>query len=394
VATVVSWNGTSYTVSAIGERTWAGTTRVDGLLVALAQYGLQRSGGSFTLSGDVDWGNVAGHVAKWYKSNSSNIATTGVVRFANNEGLAWRNAANGANLVLKVNASDQLEFDGVAIGGTIPTTKGGTGLTSYATGDTLYASALNTLSKLSGNTTATRKFLRQVGDGVNSAAPAWDTLTTGDLPSAIPYSKLALTGAVLDADLAVSYLKADGSRALTGNWAAGNFSATFNGVIVGNAAGTIARTGGVSIQGTNTNDSAAAGYIGEVIESLVASGSEVSMTTATAKSITSISLTAGDWEVSGAVTFVFAATTTTTQMQAGTSTTTNTMSAAQGAPVSNQITVVQNYASFTPNSTSTVPFASYRVTLSATTTLYLVGVVAFGTSTCTARGYIHARRIR
>lgn len=60
---------------------------------------------------------------------------------------------------------------------------GGTGLTSYATGDTLYASAANTVSKLSGNTTATRKFLRQTGTGSASQAPAWDTIVAADVPA-------------------------------------------------------------------------------------------------------------------------------------------------------------------------------------------------------------------
>lgn len=36
------------------------------------------------------------------------------------------------------------------------------------------------------NTTTTRKFLRQVGDGTNSAAPAFDTLALGDLPAITP----------------------------------------------------------------------------------------------------------------------------------------------------------------------------------------------------------------
>jgi hypothetical protein len=64
--------------------------------------------------------------------------------------------------------------------------QGGTGQTTYATGDTLYASASNTLGKLSGNTTTTRKFLRQTGNGSVSAAPAWDTLATGDMPAGVP----------------------------------------------------------------------------------------------------------------------------------------------------------------------------------------------------------------
>lgn len=59
---------------------------------------------------------------------------------------------------------------------------GGTNQSTYTLGDTLYASAANTLSKLPGNTATTRKFYRQTGDGVNSAAPAWDTITAADVP--------------------------------------------------------------------------------------------------------------------------------------------------------------------------------------------------------------------
>lgn len=58
---------------------------------------------------------------------------------------------------------------------------GGTGQSSYTLGDTLYSSATNTLSKLAGNTTTTRQFLRQVGTGTVSAAPAWDTVTKTDV---------------------------------------------------------------------------------------------------------------------------------------------------------------------------------------------------------------------
>lgn len=60
-------------------------------------------------------------------------------------------------------------------------TGGGTGLSSFVTGDIIYANATNTLAALAGNITTTRKFLRQTGNGSISAAPAWDTLTAADV---------------------------------------------------------------------------------------------------------------------------------------------------------------------------------------------------------------------
>lgn len=62
-------------------------------------------------------------------------------------------------------------------------TKGGTGLTSYTLGDTIYASASNTLAALAGNTTTTKKFLTQTGNGAASAAPVWDTIIAADVPT-------------------------------------------------------------------------------------------------------------------------------------------------------------------------------------------------------------------
>jgi hypothetical protein len=53
-----------------------------------------------------------------------------------------------------------------------------------ALGDLIYGSADNTAARLAGNTTATKKFLRQTGTGSVSAAPAWDTLVETDLPGA------------------------------------------------------------------------------------------------------------------------------------------------------------------------------------------------------------------
>jgi hypothetical protein len=59
--------------------------------------------------------------------------------------------------------------------------RGGTNQSTYALGDLLYSSASNTLAKLAGNITTTRKFLRQVGNGSVSAAPVWDTVLGTDL---------------------------------------------------------------------------------------------------------------------------------------------------------------------------------------------------------------------
>jgi hypothetical protein len=68
-------------------------------------------------------------------------------------------------------------WDGAAIG----ETKGGTGQTSYTLGDLIYSSSTNTLAKLAGNTTTTKKVLSQTGTGSISAVPAWDTVSKSDV---------------------------------------------------------------------------------------------------------------------------------------------------------------------------------------------------------------------
>ena len=58
---------------------------------------------------------------------------------------------------------------------------GGTAQSSYTLGDVLYASASNTLAKLAGNTTTTKKYLSQTGTGSASAAPSWAQVAYADL---------------------------------------------------------------------------------------------------------------------------------------------------------------------------------------------------------------------
>lgn len=50
-----------------------------------------------------------------------------------------------------------------------------------ALGDAIYGGASGAPTRLAGNTTTTRKFFRQVGDGTASAAPVWDTVTKTDV---------------------------------------------------------------------------------------------------------------------------------------------------------------------------------------------------------------------
>lgn len=64
---------------------------------------------------------------------------------------------------------------------TVGVTAGGTGQTSWTLGDLLYSDATNSLAKLAGNITSTKKFLNQTGTGAVSAAPVWTQPACSDL---------------------------------------------------------------------------------------------------------------------------------------------------------------------------------------------------------------------
>jgi hypothetical protein len=115
----------------------------------------------------------------------------------------WSKLALGAaNKSLVVNGSGtQVEWNAVplssagAVSGVLPEANGGTNNSSYTLGDTLYASAANTLAKLSGNTTTTKKFLGQTGTGSVSQAPVWEQPAASDITGLAPSATTDTTNA-------------------------------------------------------------------------------------------------------------------------------------------------------------------------------------------------------
>lgn len=150
-------------------------------------------------------------------------------------------------------------------------------------------------------------------------------------------------------------------------------------------------TGGVTIKGTGTNDVANPGYVGEYISSVIGSGSAVSLSSGVSKTITSISLTAGDWIVYGVVASNPAASTTTSAIVSSVSLTNNTLPTA-----GSESEPLQFMAGLSAGAAVGLDLATGngRMLLTATTTVYLVARVTFAVSTMTAFGFIAARRLR
>ncbi|KAI3598733.1 hypothetical protein D8I24_5679 [Cupriavidus necator H850] len=139
-----------------------------------------------------------------------------------------------------------------------------------------------------------------------------------------------------------------------------------------------------NIVGTSTNNSASAGSVGEFV---TATGTAVSLTSGASANVTSISLTAGDWDVQGNIVFNAAGSTVVSLVNAGVSTTSATLPA---SPFYSMFLGVNLAAGAAPSSMAPVQ----RISVASTTTVYLVGTAVFSTSTCTATGFIRARRVR
>lgn len=142
--------------------------------------------------------------------------------------------------------------------------------------------------------------------------------------------------------------------------------------------------------GESTTGSATAGNVGEYVESVLNSGSAIAAgATTVGKNLTSISLTAGDWEVQGVIMWVPANTTVLTNTTASVSLTTGT-----GDITNGRVSFWQGSITGVGNTTHSNGTISCRFSLSGTTTIFLVGTATYTTSTLNMYGMIKARRAR
>ena len=134
--------------------------------------------------------------------------------------------------------------------------------------------------------------------------------------------------------------------------------------------------------------------LGTLVTSSVPVGSAVSLTTNTAANVTSITLTAGDWDLSGVIDFNPAATTSVTNITAGVSLTSATLSAQTGGSgLGTDPTMAWNQAASVPAAVMAMEVPAVRLSITATTTVYLVAKSTFTVSTMTAYGTIRANRV-
>jgi len=109
----VNVNNSVYVIPQTNETGWGDA--VTSWIQAISSATLQKNGGTFTLTAEIDFGATYGLKSAYYKSRGTNLSSTGIFRLANTEGIGWRNAANDADLLLKANASNRLEYDSEVI---------------------------------------------------------------------------------------------------------------------------------------------------------------------------------------------------------------------------------------------------------------------------------------
>lgn len=154
--------------------------------------------------------------------------------------------------------------------------------------------------------------------------------------------------------------------------------------------------------GTNTNDSAASGFVGERLSINRLRSNLLTLTTNVASNVgttTSITLTPGQWTISGAVGFQAAATTSVTNRRPYITATSATEPGSDTISVPNASGEFGSYQDI-PATVATgdyvVVFPSYtvKVAAGATQTLYLIALATFTVSTLKAYGYLEAVRTR
>jgi hypothetical protein len=360
-------NGQTFEYPVNFDENWG--TQATGWAQAVTNGMLQRQGGNFPLLADANFGTSFGLVAEYYKSESSNIASTGLVRLSNTDTIDWRNFGNTADLPLGVNSSNQLTFNGSALSFTGAVNSG----TQYQL--TYYAATGNTVSGLTLITPNMALESNSNGLPVASSVSS-TTLSYLDATSSIQ-TQINSTVAVANAALPKS------GGTMTGGIVMG-----------GNLSFTTTSTEG--IVGTTTNDSAATGNTGEYIESVVSPGPFLigNGNSAVFNDMTSISLTAGDWDVTFNATFFNQNGNTWTVCLSGISTIAGNHNT--GLLVGSNEQETEFASSTTTPIIVPMTIANYRMSLASTTTVYAKVAVEYSAfvGNFAVLGRLSARRMR
>ena len=188
--------------------------------------------------------NVSGTIAATLGGTGTSTVATGDLLYGSGTNTWGKLAAGSAYKSLVMNAGGtNVEWNAVAldqsgsVSGALPATNGGTGISSYAQGEMLFANTANSLDKVTANTTTTKKFLSQTGTGTAGQAPTWAQPAASDITGLAPSATTDTTdasnitsGTLPAARLNGSYTGITGVGTLTaGTWNASTIGPTYGG---------------------------------------------------------------------------------------------------------------------------------------------------------------------
>jgi hypothetical protein len=142
------------------------------------------------------------------------------------------------------------------------------------------------------------------------------------------------------------------------------------------------------LPGTATNDNASSGNVGQFVSSTLSSGSAITASNATNQNVTSISLTAGDWDVWGVEDY-------STSGVTGSSFQSYISTSSGAQDQSDAVTFgYYNISSNTNTAFLAQSISPIRISISSTTTVYLGTINLLSAGTLKVWGTIRARRAR
>lgn len=325
------------------------------------------------LNNDLANGSTYTHFAGMYYSSSTYNTTAFGTAFAVANQLAIQNTDGP----LTLSAQGASQYVNIIIAGTASTNEVGrfttTGLTLGLTG------TLSGQLSLKGSTSGTAILTVPVAAGTPTITLPTVTGTLATLAGTESLSNKTLVAPIL------------------GTPTSGNLSNCTNYPnVTQSVAGLVASAG--QLLGTNTNDNASAGNIGEVFQNSTLRSSPTALTTVTPVNIASITLTAGDWDIG----FSAGATAGTGTILANYLYSVSKISATlpatdtTGVPTSGEIRMAIPPVSGTlaTSGNFALPGIPIRASISGSTTFYLVVQASFSVSTLSAYGSIWARRVR
>jgi len=323
----------------------------------------------------------------------------------------WKTTTTG-NLAEKV-SSTKLTFNPSTATLTTTTFSGAlSGNATTSTNTTGNAATVTTNANLTGVITSSgnaTSIASQTGTGTKFVVdtsptlvtPLLGTPTSGTLTNCTGYTDANLSTSDITTNNATTskhgFLKKLNNDATTfmdgtGNYSTPAGSGTVNSGTAGQvayyASSTAAVSGGTlsNIVGVTDASTSGAGKVGEVISSYIVEASGVNPSSNTATNITSISLTAGDWDVVGQVELL--------QDSVGFSSCLGWTSVSSATQPDDSRLSGLNQGSASGMSFWAVPTPYLRVNVSSTTSVYLSCKAVFSMGTTTAAGFISARRVR